>query len=165
MPNLTPDEIQNYGLWIQTGAIVVSAIGISIVACTHRIVARRRATLDVIMQEQTHDGMLAVRQRFIALRDAGHLVAWAAPDKAASAESTDIRSILNRYELVAIGINEKTINPRIYKRWCRTTLIKDWTACKPFVTQLRQNTANPKFFCELETLAKKWAINSERDHV
>jgi hypothetical protein len=165
MPALTTDQVQTYGLWIQTGAIVVSAIGVGVVAYTHRIVARRRATLDIIIQEQTHDGMLATRQKFIELRDAGHLVAWAAPEKAAAPETTVIRSTLNRYELVAIGISEKTINLRIYRRWCRTTLVRDWTACKPFVTQLRQNTNNPKFFCEIEALAKKWARGAERDHV
>jgi len=65
----------------------------------------------------------------------------------------------------AIGIREKTLNGRLYKRWTRTTLVKDWIACKPFVMQLRQNTSTPTFFCEFERLAKKWANRSEREHI
>lgn len=76
-----------------------------------------------------------------------------------------MRTALNRYEIIAIGIRESTLNGRLYKRWLRTTVVKDWIACKPFVMQLRQNTQTPSLYCEYEWLAKKWALPEEKAHV
>jgi len=117
------------------------------------------------MIEQTNADLIDNRKKFIKLRDAGHLVQWAAPDKSGSDEAALIRAALNRYELVAIGIFGGTVDGDLYKGWCRTTLVKDWIACKPFVVQLRQSTQTSTYFCEVEKLAKEWASASEKNHV
>jgi hypothetical protein len=155
---------QTYGLWIQTGAILASAIAALLLILWTKKVACRRATLDLIMIEQTNRGHIRDRQQFIRLRDAGNLVHWAMVAQAASRETAIIRATLNRYELVAIGIFEGTLDNTIYYRWCRTTLVRDWIACKPFVTQLRHGN-NAAYFCEFEKLAKKWASRDEKPHV
>ena len=165
IPVLTTEQIQNYGLWTQSGAIVISAIGVIFTITANQRIARRRATIDLVMLEQTHKELLDARREFIKLRDAGHLVAWADPTKSSASEVSTMRAALNRYEMIAIGIREKTFNGRIYKRWLRTTVVKDWIACKPFVMQLRQNTQTPGLYCEYEWLAKKWARGDEKAHV
>src|SRR5438132_12093611 len=139
MPWLTTDQIQNYGLWLQSGAIVFSLLGVLIGVITTRKIARRRATLDLIMMEQSNEFLITLRREFIVLREAGHLVQWADPAKIASNETINLRATLNRYELIAIGISEKTLDRRVYKRYSRTTLVKDWIAFKPYVMQQRQN--------------------------
>jgi hypothetical protein len=73
-------------------------------------------------------------------------------------------SILNRYELVAIGINQRTLNGKIFKVFARSTVVKDWIACKPFVTQRRQSTSTPTLYIQFEDLAKKWATKEEKSH-
>ena len=161
---LTHEQIENYGLCIQAGAIIISAIGVIITLLWSRNVARRRATLDILLSEQTDQGTLTIRTEFAKLRDAGHLAKWANPEETSSEQAEVIRSTLNRYELVAIGIRRGIIDGKSYKRWCRTTLVKDWTACKPFVTQIRQNQKTSTFFCEFETLARKWASKAEKPH-
>jgi Domain of unknown function (DUF4760) len=128
-------------------------------------IARRRATLDVIMAHQFYPHIIADRRKFIALREQGHLAQWAAPEKASSDEAALIKTVLNHHELVAIGIRRKTLHKKIYKEWLRTGVVKDWIESKPFVAQLRHNTKNKKVFCEFESLAKKWANKSERDQV
>jgi hypothetical protein len=162
---LTTDEIQTYGLWVQTGAIVVSAIGVVLTILWNVRIASRRATLDLVMAEQSEDGLIRERTEFIKLRDAGHLAQWADPVKSSSDESAIVRATLNRYELVAIGIRRRTLDEKLYKRWCRTTLVGDWMACKPFVMQLRQNTQAATYFNEFEALVRKWATKGERPHV
>jgi len=73
--------------------------------------------------------------------------------------------MLNRYELLAIGVRTGALDAKFYRRWLRTTTVEDWIALKPFVTELRQQKKRNTFFCEFETLAKKWALNSEKEHV
>jgi hypothetical protein len=164
MSLLTTVETQNYGLWLQSGAIFLSFVGVIISAGVARSVARRRATLDLIMAEQANEFLVKSRKAFIELRDAGHLVKWADPAHAASVEAFTIRTVLNRYELVAIGIGESTLNGRVYKEYARSTVVKDWTAAKPFITQMRQTTKTPTYYCEFENLAKKWANHDEVHH-
>ncbi|WP_315807316.1 MULTISPECIES: DUF4760 domain-containing protein [unclassified Bradyrhizobium] len=161
---LTTQEAQNIGLWLQSGAIFLSFIGVIISAGAIRSVARRRAMLDLIMAEQSNEFLIAERKKFIALRDAGHLVKWADPAQAGSAETFTIRTILNRYELIAIGIKERTLDKRVYREYARTTVVKDWTAVKPFVVQMRQTTQTPTYYCEFEKLARAWANHSETPH-
>lgn len=123
-----------------------------------------RATLDVVLSQQTDAGSINNRTEFTKLRDAGHLAKWGDPNNTHGAEAATIRAILNRYELVAIGIKKGTLDEQFYKTWCRTTLVKDWCACKPLVMQLRENDKASVYYCELERLAKKWATTAERPH-
>lgn len=161
MPELSTDQLHNYGLWLQSGAIFLSFVGVIITASVTRGVARRRATLDLLMSEQSTELLVKLRQDYLALKKAGHLVQYAAPDQQASDQTLILRSILNRYELTAVGINEKTLNQRVYRRYIRTSLVEDWIACKPYVVQRRQTTNNPKLYCEIEKLAKRWCKNGE----
>lgn len=164
MPWLTTDQVQNYGLWLQSGAIFLTFIGVIISASVTRRVARRRATLDLITSEQSTEPLLTIRKKFIELRDAGTLVQWADQTKASSTEAAAIRSVLNRYELLSIGIQEKTLDKRVYKEYARTTVVKDWIACKPFVMENRRIKSIPTFYCKFEKLAKKWATSEEKKH-
>jgi len=164
IPWLKPDEVQNYGLWLQSGAIFFSLMGVIIATRANRKIARRRATLDLIMTLQSNEFLVKQRQEFNALRDAGNIVQWAALDKASSPEQSTLRATMNRYELIAIGIKEKTIDGRVYKRYARSGVIQDWCACKPWVMQMRQNHSKPVYYCEVEALAKKWSTKAERDH-
>jgi hypothetical protein len=165
---LTPppnaEWIALYGLWIQTGAIVVSAIGVIITVFWMKHLACLRATLDIVLTEQTDAGTIEKRTLFTKLRDEGHLSKWADPKNTHGTEAATLRAVLNRYELVAIGIKRGTLHEDSYRAWCRTTLVKDWTACKPLVMQLRQNDQTDTYYCEFEALAKKWATPAERKH-
>jgi len=165
VPTLMTIPAEQIGLWIQTGALIVSAVGIVLTIRWTQAVAKRRATLDLVLSEQTDPEFLELRNNFVNLRDEGDLVAYAKTPKERAEPNAQIRSILNRYELVAIGIKQKTIDEKSYKDWCRTTLVKDWLECKPFVMEIRRQAKNPNFYCELEWLAKRWANNAEKQHI
>jgi hypothetical protein len=153
---------QTYGLWIQTGAICLSALAAVLLILWTQRVASRRATLDLMMLEQSDPAHIEGRREFIELRNKGNLIQWIVADKTASKEAAVIRAALNRYELVAIGIARKTVDAKLYHNWCRTTLVSDWMACKPFIMQLRQNSGRNTYFCEFEKLALKWSNRSEK---
>ncbi|WP_158813086.1 DUF4760 domain-containing protein [Methylocapsa sp. S129] len=162
---MTTDEIQFYGLCVQTGAIVVSAIGVIFSIAWNVRIARRRATLDLLINEQTHETPLSERTEFLKAKNGGDLAKWAAPGNESAKEAVAMRAVLNRYELVAIGISEGTIDEGLYKKWCRSTLVNDWISVKPFVTQLRANTRVWTVFSDFEALAKKWATKDETPHL
>ncbi|WP_097175066.1 DUF4760 domain-containing protein [Stappia indica] len=164
MSEATSDTVAYYGLWIQTGAIVVSAIGVVLTLFWMNRIARRRASLDIVLSEQTDPRTINERTEFVKLRDAGHLSKWADPANTHTQESATLRAILNQYELVAIGIQQKTMDEKVYKGWCRTTLVKDWIACKALVMQLRENAKVATYYCEFERLAKRWATKDEKPH-
>lgn len=153
---------QTYGLWIQTGAIVLSALAAALTILWNTKIARRRATLDILLQEQSEASLINERTEYVRLRDAGHLAQYAMPDETGSDNAAIIRSILNRYELIAIGIQQGTVDGKIYKKWCRTTFVKDWIALKPFVTQIRQTAGTSVYLCNFEALGRKWANKQER---
>ncbi len=165
VPATPHDIIQLYGLWVQSGAIVVAAVGVIATILWSKRIACRRATLDIVLSEETDPSTIEQRTEFVKLRDAGHLSQWASPDKTHSDNSAILRSVLNRYELVAIGIDKGIIDEKSYKKWCRSTLVKDWIECKAFVMQIRHNASVPTFYCEFETLAKRWSNKEERQHV
>lgn len=145
-------------------AIVASAIGVFVTVLWSKIVSCRRATLDIVLSEETDPAHVEQRTKFVILRDQGHLSKFADPENTHGEEASLIRAILNRYELVAIGVFSGTLDEKSYKRWCRTTLVKDWTCVKPFVMQLRHQQNAPSVYCELEKLAKKWANKQEKPH-
>jgi hypothetical protein len=162
---MTPEEVPLYGLCVQTGAIVVSAIGVCLSIAWNVRIARRRATLDLLINEQTHETPLSERTEFLKTKSAGDIAKWASPANESLPQAVTLRAVLNRYELVAIGISEGTIDRRLYKRWCRSTLVHDWQSVKPFVTQLRTNTRVWSVFCEFEALARRWATKAEKPHM
>jgi hypothetical protein len=158
--SLTTEQIQTIGLCIQSGAIFLTLIGVGITVWRTAVIARRRATLDLLMAEET--GQRAeTRAKFLKLKAAGPLAKWAEPANVSSDESATLRAVLNQYELLAIGIKEGSIAASMYKRWGRTKLVNDWLIFKPMVMQLRQNTHRNTYYCEFEQLAKKWAQKSE----
>jgi hypothetical protein len=159
------DTAQTIGPWIQTAAIVASFIGVIVVVTYNQKIARRKASLDFLMLQQSNERILKDRTLYIELREAKNLVQYTAPDKRQSPEFLAILSVLNRHELAAVGIEEKTMEEEVYKRWARAQIVFDWISCRSFVVELRSSTDHPKLFCELEALAKRWANDDERPKI
>lgn len=157
----TAAEVANI---IQTGAIVVSAVGVIITIIWNNRVSRKRATLDMVMAEMMDPTQIDQRREFVKLRDAGNLVQYSTPEKSNSKEASYIGDTLNTYELIAVGIKQGILCEESYKSWARTTVVKEWVACKPFVAQIRHVAKVPTYYCEFEALATKWANATEKPH-
>jgi hypothetical protein len=118
-----------------------------------------------VLSEQTDPEHVAQRTKFVTLRDEGNLSKFADPENTHGEDAATVRAVLNRYELVAIGVSSGTLDSKSYKKWCRTTLVKDWTCMKPLVMQLRHNASTPTYYCEFEALAWSWATKDEKRHI
>jgi hypothetical protein len=150
------------GLWTDPGAILFSAFAAIIIAWYgvhhQRNIARQRETFEAISARQWDGDYLAKRQKFIELRDkpSEELAGWAAPNKQATEEATAIRSILNDYELIAIGIRHGILDEIFYRRWFRSAFISDFQKIEPYIKAVRRNSGNPRVLQEYEDLARRW---------
>jgi hypothetical protein len=152
----------SYGLIIQSFAVLISALGVVAIIVWNVLVTRRRTTVEMLLAEQTKPELLDLRSKFLAAAKEGKLESLVTLDKIYSPESFCLISTLNRYDLVAIGISEKTIDEKIYKRYWRSSFVQDWIRCKKAVTQWRQTREDPNLFSDVEQLAHKWARPKER---
>lgn len=159
-----PVVVTSIAFWIgpliQAGAILVSAACVAWMIRTNRQIARQRAVIDLIVKQQTDSDMIAARNKFVSLKKAGNIGTFAGADKRDGEEAVAIRFILNMYEVVAIGIKTGAYDEAIYKRWCKTTAVEDWKACKEFVEET-QTRVGPNVYIEFRDLARSWANATE----
>lgn len=136
--------------------------------------ARDKATLDLILKEETDQFILEKRKNFLTLRSKGNLVTWALnwgegkhkplPDNSSEAtqeqqeEMTNahdaIGFVLNKYEMIAIGVRNKILSEKIYDEWLGTTIINDWHELAPFVAQIRESYNRPNLYKNFEKFTK-----------
>jgi hypothetical protein len=78
------------------------------------------------MAEQTNPLLLDFRSKFLAAARDGKLETFATIERFYfDPETFCPGSIINRHDLVAIGISEGTIDERIYKRYWRGSYVRD----------------------------------------
>jgi Domain of unknown function (DUF4760) len=109
-------------------------------------------TLQLIMQMQINEHWRGNRIQFIELRESKDGLKKHAHEK--TEDATCIRNVLNQYELIAIGIHSNIIDEEMFRRYYRTTVINDWTACWEFIELERRG--NLPFWVELETMVNSF---------
>jgi hypothetical protein len=120
---------------------------------TQRVVARRRATLDLISNLERDGDVIAAHKKFISLAKSSEgLALWADEGKEATEETQAIRIVLNEFELIAIGIQRGIIDYELYKRWNKSGVIQYWKNTAPFVLRLRARLNNNSIYHEYEEL-------------
>jgi len=143
------------------GALIIGGIAALVAiwgVVTQRIIARRRATMDVLFSSEGDGALLLARKEFRRLvKEAGGLAQWAEADKIDSNESAAILTALNQHELAAIGIQRGIFDLEIYRRWNKTSVIQTWDRAAPFVLALRARVQNHDIYCEFEALAWRLA--------
>ncbi|MEX2375766.1 MAG: DUF4760 domain-containing protein [Dehalococcoidia bacterium] len=123
-----------------------------------RNLAKKRATLDMLAQKEWDRDYIEARAEFIKLRDANSgLEFWADKEHKNSPQSNVIRNTLNDYELIAVGIKEGILDEDLYKRWFKTSFLKDMRMAKNYIAAIRQEAGTDAIFAEAEWLAQKWA--------
>lgn len=147
----------NYGPWISAGAVFVSA-SVAVLAIHHnQKVARRRATIDLVLSQKSNDELMAARKWFLKMHEDGNsFTTFACKEKIGTPEHDNILTVLNYLEFVATGIREKAFDEAVYKRVQYSTLVRDWNALKAFVTEFRNSRGRPTLFQEFEWLGERW---------
>jgi hypothetical protein len=148
----------NVGAFLAIGivAALVAIWGVT----TQRAIARRRATLDHIARSLSDRDLIQAHLRFIQLaKEPGGLAPWADVDKEKSEETQTIKTVLNEFELIAIGIQRGIIDYQLYVRWFRTGAILYWRHGAPFVHALRARVQNDAVFHEFEEMVRWFREN------
>ena len=71
-----------------------------------------------------------------------------------------ILSVLNFYEELAIGISEKSIDNERSVRFFGSMAEQTWTALGGWIQNERDVDRNQAYYCEFETLVKRWRQRS-----
>lgn len=169
---------QRNSFWMSPLAIILSALGswylVSKSISENRKISQRRATFDYYYKLSWDKDYIDANNRYLALTrgtvklskiasDYAIVKAKDEPesdeDKKIIQEYTSIRSILNEYESIAVGIATDTLSEEIILRNMRQTLAKAIDTCSGFIDETRKNSefAEPdKIYCEVKKLVAKW---------
>lgn len=154
----------------ETEAIFVTAAFATAVAIwgivTTRVVARRAATLEHFRRIASDKDMIEARKTFIeaTVEPAGlapYACASALNPANANADKIDkIRTVLNDYEMLAVGVQFGAFDLSIIERYYRSTIVRDWGHSAPFIYKLRADLKNDSLYHEFEQLTR-WLQGSQ----
>ena len=147
---------ETLGFWIQTGALIISAIAAIIIIAANRRDNKRRAIIDLVIQQKQDPELQEAKRLVLSMHDdkasnaAHHLTDRNSPEYKA------ILRVLNQYEFIAAGIKESALDEEIFKRVQYSVCVKDWELLSGFVMEFRRQSARNTLFQEFEHLAKRW---------
>lgn len=120
------------GQWYSPLAIFISAfIGASVAILSlkaHRDIARKRATLDVILKSESDEYFERIYKVFASEKDrSGGLQALLSAETVTEkGAKTEVDNFLNHYELIAISIEQEILDEGFYKAWMKTTYVNHY---------------------------------------
>ena len=159
-PNAFIEFTHSYGQWFSPLAIFVSA-GVAILlgryaANKNKEIARKRATLDVILQSESDGYFERIYTVFASekQRKAGLVALFNSETDSEKKAKLEVDNFLNHYELIAISIESEILDEEFYKKWMKSTYIKHYQESLEYICRTRRD--NPKAYIAFEALAKKW---------
>ncbi|WP_284177272.1 DUF4760 domain-containing protein [Rhabdaerophilum sp. SD176] len=146
---------------VTAGTAVFSAMVASIWAYVNiranRQMARDRAAIDLIFKREWDARYQQHRVTFNHLRASPEpLAVWFSHDRQHTEEANSIRYIFNDYELLALAMRKKVIDPRLYQAWFRGSMLTDFQAAESAIQVIRVLVGNPRLYDEWEKLARQW---------
>jgi hypothetical protein len=146
---------ESIGFWIQTGAVFLSAVAAIYIIYHNGKLAKRRALIDLIIQQKSDEKLIEATREVYALSKAGnHISQLVDSDK----EPTILR-VLNNQEFIAVGIRKGAFDESVYKEIQCSNVLKLWTATSGFIQEIRKIDGKNTIFQDFEHLAKRWEKN------
>lgn len=155
--------------WTGAVAALIALWGV----LSQRRISRRHATLDHLTALEADEDLIEAREIFNnMIRSPGKiakLIQWVPhpenrdngePSKKKKKQLQAVRTVLNSNELIAIGIQMGIIDYELYKRYSRSTFIRDWNHAAPFVHELRRLYGSDSFYHEFEEISR-WMRGNE----
>ncbi|WP_167591706.1 DUF4760 domain-containing protein [Jiella endophytica] len=149
--------------WLAPLAVLISATVSAIIAWLifrhtsrhNRTLQRQKATLDLIAARESDPGFSLAKTKFNEQRDNRGFDGFLA-GKPPSDLREHVRTIINDYELIAVGIEFDILDEDFYRDWFRTALLTDYVSLRPYIRDVRTFTKSDKIFERFERLAVKW---------
>lgn len=148
---------ESCGFWVQTAAIVASAIAaITLLYITSKQ-ARTRALIDLILHQRI-DTALTESASIVFSLDRGQrdlkIFAVAPPD---STERKAIIRVLNNQEFIAAGIRMRAFDEDVYKQMQHSNVVRLWKATEGFIIEFRKVQKNDTLFQDFYQLGRRWS--------
>lgn len=107
---------------------------------------------------------MAAREAVVSLASTGELASYAERvidgNEDRKKKRSQIRLVLNDFELASLAIQRGAMDFTIYKRFARPIVINYWKKTLPFIARVREVEDNDLLFHEFETLYR-W-MNEKR---
>lgn len=154
-------------VWVQSFILILSAaIAILTLRSTSKA-ERRRATFDIVRDQQKDEQLIAARAAVRKLKNApGGIDVAGILAKQDSPEEQAILTVLNSYEFVASGMENGGFDRGAYKKMYRNNVVRTWGWHREFVIAYRAREAAAEvgtgvdpstYYGDFEALAERWA--------
>ena len=144
-------------IFIQTAAIVISALAAVVLVLQSRSQTKRRATVEMILTMRMDNDYITLRNKFTKLiKTEKNLAQYASEQLRKDENYMVILRVLNYYEFIATGIFEKAFDEEVCKRMTYNMCMRDWERLSDFVYQIRTSEKMPTLFQEYELLVRTW---------
>jgi hypothetical protein len=147
---------ETVGFWIQNLILTVSAIAAIWVIRASKTQEKRRATIDLVMDQKRDVTLVAARHTLMSLHESGEKNFAKYLEDTSSNQYKAILSVLNAYEFVGSGIREGAFDEDTYKRLRYSNVLRDWDNLCAFVLAFRRQKGIEGLFQEFEWLDKRW---------
>ncbi|MEH6477094.1 MAG: DUF4760 domain-containing protein [Sneathiella sp.] len=122
---------------------------------SNRDTARKRATLDLILHNDSNARIQTNRADYVKLVRSEERLAKQFMDEDSNNRIIILR-ILNDFEFIAAGINSGIIDEEFYKMCSETNFVTNWNKLRTVVSDIRETKEKDTFFVQFEILAVKW---------
>jgi len=125
---------------------------------SQRVIARTRATSDIITKIETDKDIIKAETNFAVLKKAKFktLIDGTCSDD----ERIHIITFLNMYENIFLGISMDVYDELLFFRYKRGVLFSHWDAVKDLVMHWRKEEQNDRIYEMFELFVSKWKDNS-----
>jgi hypothetical protein len=128
---------ETLGFWIQTLILGISAVAAVWIIKASSKQEKRRATVDLVLDQQHdvafHDARVALNK----MREAGDTKLSRFASQPDSLEYKNILMVLNTHEFTASGIRQGAFDEKIYKTMRFSTIANDWKSLCAFIFDFR----------------------------
>ena len=132
------------------------------VVALHRIVAQKRAAIDVLLTIRTDGDLLDARQILKSLAEKSELNRIIEPKTDADTEAKlKVQTYLNTLELVCVSIKRHVIDEDICVDLIRDTITGTWLLVEQMIKKIRDKQGNQSYYTELQFVATRWLANEK----
>lgn len=146
---------------------LIGASAALIVVVLHRIVAQKRAAIDLLWHMRTDSDLLAGRQMLRSLAQKGELNRIIEPKTDGDTEARlKVQTYLNTLELVCVAIKRHVIDEDICADLIQNTITRTWQLVEHLTDTIRDKEKNDSYYTALQFVATKWLANEKcsEDH-
>lgn len=106
----------------------------------------------MLREIESDPDIISARRKFLLLTQNGSLASYAEKKYEGTDEFYSIVTVLNQFELISIGIQRGIVDPKLFERINKSSVLMYWTHAAPFVHALRAKLNNNRLYNELENM-------------